>query len=397
MSRDLEVGAVQFDHVVKEYRLGKPRAFFAAAWPAGTGIGRGQKLRALDDVSFHIEPGDAFALIGSNGAGKSTALKCLAQVTGPTHGRVRHGGRVVALIELGIGFHGDMTGLENARFAATIAGLRGAAARDVVERAVEFSEIERFIDTPVKRYSSGMYARLSFGIAANLPADILLVDEILAVGDLAFQRKCYEHLTKLRAAEGKTLVFVSHTDWVLRQSCRRAVWLQNGRVALEGDVGEVLTAYHANATEQSRSREALSVDLQRIRINDIVSPPAIEMREDLAVEAEVEVAAGVPDPVLGFVVHDRHGRVVLASYSDELGMSIGPGRHHVRVVAREVPLFPDTYRVEIFAFERSSPQGEDSRKVDLTVKGDVEGGWERGIVHVHADWSAESLATDEGV
>jgi ABC-type polysaccharide/polyol phosphate transport system ATPase subunit len=388
MSRDVEAGAVHFERVVKEYRLGKPRAFLAAAWPGGTGVGRGQKLRALDDVSFGIEPGDAFALIGSNGAGKSTALKCLAQVIAPTHGSVRHGGRIVALIELGVGFHPDMTGLDNARFAAAMAGLRGAAARDVVDQAVEFSEIEKFINTPVKRYSSGMYARLSFGIAANLPAEILLVDEILAVGDLAFQRKCYEHLTKLRASEGKTLVFVSHADWVLKQTCRRAVWLQHGKVALEGPVGEVITAYHADATEQAKARGTLSMGGQRIRISEVQTARTLQMHGDIDVETSIDVADGVERPVIGVVVHDRHSRVVIASYSDESGVALGPGSHLLHIVLRDVPLFPGAYRLEVVVFERQSPQGEDSRKLDLTVEGTLQGDWDHGIVHVHADWSA---------
>ncbi|HVF04184.1 MAG TPA: ABC transporter ATP-binding protein [Frankiaceae bacterium] len=390
MSREPARGSVEFRGVTKEYRLGKPRAFLAAALPWGDGVGRGDRLKALDDVSFSIEPGESFALIGSNGAGKSTALKCLAGVTQPTRGEIRRGGRVVALIELGIGFHPDLTGLENARFAATIAGLRGAAAKRLVEQAVEFAEIERFAETPVKRYSSGMYARLSFGIAAHLPADILIVDEILAVGDLAFQRKCYGHLASMRQDDGVTLLFVSHNDWVLKETCERGVLISHGRVEAEGPVRSLLDTYHAapeplTPTEQTGG--------ERIKVGRIDTVPAgtrsIGLHEPLTLECEVTIAPGTEHAVIGLAWANKDRQLLWASYSDEHGLELAPGRHVVRVVVEDVNPLPGPNLLEVLAFDRASPVIEQSRLFDITVLGErwEAGNWDHGLIDVPTQWS----------
>jgi lipopolysaccharide transport system ATP-binding protein len=390
MSRDLERGAVVFDGVTKEYRLGKPRAFLAAALPWGDGVGRGERLRALDDVSFEIAPGESFALIGANGAGKSTALKCLAGVAKPTRGRVAKGGRVVALIELGIGFHPDLSGLENAHFAATIAGVRGAERRRLVERAVEFAEIERFATTPVKRYSSGMFARLSFGIAAHLPADILIVDEILAVGDLAFQRKCYAHLSGLRRDEGVTLMFVSHNDWVLKETCERGALLRHGQVVAQGPVSMLLDTYHA-APDPLRSGD--KTDGVRIKVGAVDVVPAgtreVALHEPLTIECEVTVGEGTESPVLGLAWANKDRQLLWASYSDEQGIALTPGRHVLRIVIEDVNALPGPNLLEVLAFDRSSPVIEESRLFDITVLGEerATGNWDHGLYDVPTQWS----------
>lgn len=391
MSREVARGAVVFDHVTKEYRLGKPRAFISAALPWGDGVGRGERLRALDDVSFEIEPGESFALIGANGAGKSTALKCLAGVAQPTRGRIARGGRVVALIELGIGFHGDLSGLENAHFAATIAGVRGAARKRLVEKAVEFAELERFVTTPVKRYSSGMFARLSFGIAAHLPADILIVDEILAVGDLAFQRKCYAHLAGLRKDEGVTLLFVSHNDWVLKETCRRGALLSHGRLVSEGPVGMLLDEYHA-APDPTRAADATGG--ARIKVGRIDTVPVatreVEPHGSLTLELEVTVSADSEHAVVGTAWFNKDRQLLWASYSDENGLALKPGEHLVRVVVEDVVALPGPNLLEVFAFDRDSPVIEQSRLFDVHVTGDEheQGNWDHGLVDVPTQWSA---------
>jgi lipopolysaccharide transport system ATP-binding protein len=393
MSPDVPRGTVRFESVTKEYRLGKPRAFLAAAMPWGDGVGKGDRLKALDDVTFSIEPGESFALIGANGAGKSTALKCLAGVTAPTRGQVRKGGRVVALIELGIGFHPDLSGLENARFAATISGLRGAAAKRLVEQAVEFAEIERFATTPVKRYSSGMYARLSFGIAAHLPADILIVDEILAVGDLAFQRKCYAHLSGLRRNDGVTLMFVSHNDWVLKETCERGALLRHGQVVAEGPVKKLLDTYHAapdplTAAEQTKGA--------RISVGQVDTVPAgvrsVGLHESLTLECEVTVAPGTEHAVLGLAWANKDRQLLWAAYSDERGIPLKPGRHLVRIQIEDVNALPGPNLLEVLAFDRTSPVIEQSRLFDITVQGDQQstgGNWDHGLYDVPTQWSAD--------
>jgi lipopolysaccharide transport system ATP-binding protein len=392
MSPEVARGAVRFEGVTKEYRLGKPRAFLAGALPWGDGVGRGERLRALDDVSFDIAPGESFALIGANGAGKSTALKCLAGVARPTRGRVVKGGRVTALIELGIGFHPDLSGIENAQFAATIAGVRGQARKELVERAVEFAEIERFATTPVKRYSSGMFARLSFGIAAHLPADILIVDEILAVGDLAFQRKCYAHLTGLRRQEGVTLLFVSHNDWVLKETCERGALLRHGRVAAQGPVSMLLDEYHA-APDPLRAADATGGAL--IQVGRVDTVPAgtrsVELHGSLTLECEVTVRAGAEHAVLGVAWANKDRQLLWASYSDEHGVPLAPGTHLVRVVLEDVPALPGPNLLEVIAFDRSSPVIEQVRNFDVLVEGEQRetGNWDHGLVDVPVQWSAD--------
>jgi lipopolysaccharide transport system ATP-binding protein len=391
MSRELQPGEVRFEDVVKEYRLGRPRAFLAAALPWGTGVGRGETIRVLDRLCFDIEPGEAFALIGSNGAGKSTALKCLAGVVSPTYGRVRHGGRVVALIELGIGFHPDLTGLENARFAVAMNGIRGKQAKEIVDAAIEFSELQKFIGTPVKRYSSGMYARLSFGVAANLPADILIVDEVLAVGDLAFQRKCFAHLASLRKDSGVTLFFVSHNDFALKETCTRGVLLSHGQVIAEGPIQRLLDAYHA-PVDPLRSRE--TEDGANLLFGTVDTVPAgvraFDLHAPLTIDVEITVGPEAKRPVLCVVWANKDRQVLWASYSDEHGLELRPGTHLVRFVAEHVNALPGPGVIEVAAFDRATPLVEQSRLLEVTVNGDErpDGNWDHGLVHVPAQWSS---------
>lgn len=392
MSRDPAPGTVVFDHVTKTYALGQHRAYLAAAWPFGSGVRSERTMDALHDVSFSIGPGESYALVGANGAGKSTALKCLAGVTQPTSGTVRRGGRVVALIELGIGFHPDLSGLENARFAVAIAGIRGAAAKRVVDAAVEFSELEKFVDTPVKRYSSGMYARLSFGIAANLPADILIVDEILAVGDLAFQRKCYRHLGQLRREQGATLLFVSHNDWVLKETCERGGLLVQGELVMEGRLAALLDAYHAMPATAGGSR-VVQQEGQQVAISDMDLAPAgsrtVRLHEPLTVTCLLTVQEEVDRPVLGVAVANKDRQLVWACYSDEQGVTFEPGNTYaVRVTIPDMTLLPGPALVEMIAFDRASPVVESQRMFDITVESDEKVGsdWEHGLVHTPSIW-----------
>jgi lipopolysaccharide transport system ATP-binding protein len=394
MSREAARGAVHFEAVTKSYILGRPRAHLAAALPFGDGLGRGDRLRALDDVTFDIEPGDAFALIGANGAGKSTALKCLAGVTAPTSGSVRRGGRVVPLIELGVGFHPDLTGLENAQFSATIAGLRGKQAQEVVDAAVDFAEIETFMETPVKRYSSGMYARLSFALAAALPADILIVDEILSVGDIAFQRKCYGKLRELRSS-GTTLVFVSHNDWVLKETCERGVLLSRGRVVTQGPIDELLESYHGLVSTLGSERDVTQsqhrLDLSDIELSSTDGGRVIGLHEPLHVDVTVEVSSDAHQGVVAVALADQEKRFIWAAYSDEEGVRLEPGRRHrLRITCPDVSVLPGPCVVEVFAFDRSSPVVEASRLVEFTVVGtETISNWEHGLVHAPTVWSVE--------
>lgn len=253
---------IRFDDVSKRYRLGQSRLSvpsLISEWLAGPRRRRGpsDELEALRHVTFEVERGDSIALVGANGAGKTTVLKLLAQITRPTSGTVMVQGRLAALIELGAGFHGDLTGRDNVFLNGAILGLSRGELRRRFDEIVAFAGLERFIDTPVKRYSSGMIVRLGFAIAASIEPDVLLVDEVLAVGDAAFSQKCLSRIRALREA-GTTLVFVSHNPYLVKASCRSALYLQEGRVMLAGSAEDVIKAYDHDTSARLERRELIT-------------------------------------------------------------------------------------------------------------------------------------------
>ena len=201
----------------------------------------------LKDVSLTIKNGEAVALIGVNGSGKSTLLKLMTKIIYPTKGEIITNGKLTSLLELGAGFHPDFSGRENIYFNASIFGLTKKQIDARLEEIIEFSELRDFIDNPVRTYSSGMFMRLAFAVAINVDADILLVDEILSVGDQHFQEKCLNKMKELKA-QGKTMVFVTHSLGSARELCDRAVWLYKGRIQLDGDVNEVIDEYLKETT-----------------------------------------------------------------------------------------------------------------------------------------------------
>jgi lipopolysaccharide transport system ATP-binding protein len=246
MSEPIEKGQIIFDHVSKRYRLGTLgtlRGSVSAALARWRGTDDSSGIFwALRDVSFHVEPGRALGLIGPNGAGKSTTLKLLSEITKPTSGRIAVHGRVSSLIELGAGFHPELTGRENVYLNGVILGLSRREIARKLDSIIAFSELERFVDTPVKRYSSGMYVRLGFAVAAHVEPDVLLVDEVLAVGDASFRQRCTQRMHELQR-NGTTVVFVSHNMHQVRNTCDAALLLMHGQVKLQGTPDEVIVAY----------------------------------------------------------------------------------------------------------------------------------------------------------
>jgi lipopolysaccharide transport system ATP-binding protein len=201
------------------------------------------EFRALDDVSFEVERGDVVGVIGRNGAGKSTLLKVLSQIVEPSRGRVELRGRVASLLEVGTGFHPDLSGRENVYLNGSILGMRKAEIDRKFDEIVAFAEVEKFLDTPVKRYSSGMYVRLAFAVAAHLEPEILIVDEVLAVGDSEFQKKCLGKMRHVAQGEGRTVMFVSHNMAAIRSLCQTAISLEQGRLVGHGPVADVVEQY----------------------------------------------------------------------------------------------------------------------------------------------------------
>jgi len=210
-------------------------------------IGRRDRFWALKDVSFEVEQGERLGIIGRNGAGKSTLLKILSQITTPTKGTVKIRGRVGSLLEVGTGFHPDLTGRENVYLNGAILGMKKEEIDRNFDEIVAFSEIEsEFIDTPVKRYSSGMYVRLAFAVAAYLKSEILIADEVLAVGDVKFQEKCLGKMKDVSENQGRTILFVSHNIGAVRQLCQTGILLEHGQIREYGEVGMVLQAYETS-------------------------------------------------------------------------------------------------------------------------------------------------------
>ncbi|PRB06856.1 ABC transporter ATP-binding protein [Chryseobacterium sp. MYb7] len=208
--------------------------------------GDSEYVWSLRDIDFEIEKGDAVGIIGRNGAGKSTLLKLLSKVTKPTTGKIYTNGRIASLLEVGTGFHPEMTGRENVFLNGAILGMTRKEIKRKFDEIVAFSGVERYIDTPVKRYSSGMYVRLAFAVAAHLESEILIVDEVLAVGDAEFQKKCLGKMNDVTKGEGRTILFVSHNMAAVKQLCTSGILLKNGQVAHQGDINSVLENYIIN-------------------------------------------------------------------------------------------------------------------------------------------------------
>ena len=242
MEKDI---AIKVSHVSKDFKLYYDRAhtlkekllFFSKKNKDKDNI-----LHVLKDINLNIKKGESVALIGTNGSGKSTLLKLMTKIIYPNKGKLTTYGKLTSLLELGAGFHDDFTGRENIYFNASIFGLTKKEIDEKIDEIIEFSELKDFIDNPLRTYSSGMYMRLAFSVAINVQADILLIDEILAVGDHHFQEKCFKKLKALKKA-GKTIVIVTHDKNQVKQFCDRAIWLYNGEVRMDGKVDDVLEEY----------------------------------------------------------------------------------------------------------------------------------------------------------
>lgn len=214
-----------------------------------------KRFTALDGISFEVRKGETVGLIGSNGAGKSTLLKLISRITAPTEGRICIGGRVASMLEVGTGFHQELTGRENIYLNGAILGMSRKEVEQKVDSIIAFSECEEFIDTPVKRYSSGMYVKLAFAVAVHLDAEIMIMDEVLAVGDVKFQRKCLEKMKEVANVQGRTILYVSHNMDTIHKLCSRCLVLEQGKLLFDGDVGEATKLYLGEAIRKENSMD----------------------------------------------------------------------------------------------------------------------------------------------
>ncbi|MEI6350319.1 MAG: ABC transporter ATP-binding protein [Verrucomicrobiota bacterium] len=278
---------------------------------------------ALREVGFEVQPGEVVGIIGRNGAGKSTLLKILSRITQQTTGEIVLRGRVASLLEVGTGFHPDLTGRENIFLNGAILGMTKAEIRRKLDEIIAFAEVERFVDTPVKRYSSGMYVRLAFAVAAHLEPEILIVDEVLAVGDAAFQKKCLGKMGEVSRREGRTVLFVSHNMAALRALCSRASLLESGRSVVDGDVRDAVSAYvdrmpSSPAVLEWSDAEAPSqrgVVLRKASVLNQLGKPAATLanNEPFSISIEYETNRKVGGLRIGFFMQNSEGVDICAS------------------------------------------------------------------------------------
>jgi lipopolysaccharide transport system ATP-binding protein len=316
---------IEVDSLSKKYRLGvigstSLRETLENYWYKRHGVssnGADEKdFWALEDISFSVEPGEVIGLIGKNGAGKSTLLKILSRITEPTSGRAVMRGQVASLLEVGTGFHPDLTGRENVYLNGAILGMRKADITRRFDEIVEFAEVGKFIDTPVKRYSSGMYVRLAFAVAAHLQPEILLVDEVLAVGDAAFQKKCLGKMGDVSKI-GRTILFVSHNMTAVQNLCPRAVWLESGHIKAQGQTREVVAQYlqiaGAVCTERIWPDRETAPGNEHVRLHSLRL-----LTLDLAPATEIDVKTPFLIEVEYWNIHpDRYLHVTLVLFTQE--------------------------------------------------------------------------------
>ncbi len=408
---------IKADKLGKQYLFGAETAAYSTVREAVMDIlksplssirrnGSAPTIWALQDVSFEVQPGEIVGIIGRNGAGKSTLLKILSRITEPTTGRVELYGRVASLLEVGTGFHPELTGRENIFLNGSILGMTLKEIESKFDEIVAFAEVEKFIDTPVKRYSSGMYVRLAFAVAAFLEPEILVVDEVLAVGDAAFQKKCLGRMRDV-AGRGRTVLFVSHNMAAVASLCSRAIVLEHGSVVFLGQVDEAIKRYLSEISELTRTQLMERVDRKgegKIRITDfkvfdglgdeqeIVSlGESIELRIYYRCkdnETPRNVAAGI-------AVLSQTGSFVtmLSNLSASDVFETIPQEGYIACKIARLPLAPGDYTLNLILRQNDIVQDWIQEAVVLTVQGGdfyATGRaphWFQGSVFVDHDWS----------
>jgi lipopolysaccharide transport system ATP-binding protein len=360
---------------VSRTTLGRVRSLVSRRRGAA-GTGDRNEVWALKDVSLTVERGDVVGVIGRNGAGKSTLLKILSRITEPTAGFAELSGRVGSLLEVGTGFHYELTGRENIYLSGSIIGMKRSEMRRKFDEIVEFAEVAKFIDTQVKFYSSGMHLRLAFAVAAHLEPEILLVDEVLAVGDLAFQKKCLGKMEDV-AAHGRTVLFVSHNLAAVKDLCRTAIVLQHGQVAFQGPVVEGIARYTQSQVEESALDITEGAGWHRVEVHGQRNglAPSVETGEGLRVSAVLDLRHDLQSARLFCIMHDAVGDLVVHHRVDTRTLGGSPltaGRHRVDVALPPLWLAPGVYTLQ-FKLIGETTAGADERHVSERVVLDVTG------------------------
>jgi len=362
--------AIKVDNLGKKYRIGERLPYrtlrdeivklfkypFKKKDIQGTPSGY---IWALKNVSLEITRGEIVGIIGRNGAGKSTFLKILSRITKPTEGYVEIKGRVGSLLEVGVGFHPELTGRENIYLNGAILGMRKREIDKKFDEIVSFAEIENFLDTPVKRYSSGMFVRLAFSVAAHLEPEILLVDEVLAVGDISFQQKCLGKMGEV-TKEGRTVLFVSHNMSAIRSLCKRVIWLENGKIKKEGDANSVTIEYEETflkygggiSPERVRKNEEIKNKefyFKKVGIFDEKGNQKIAFKYDEKIVLNIELEGKIEEKFhIVFRIYDKFGIMVFAGASAEFfNKYFAPDVRKIKIEIGPTNLTKGTYRIEL--------------------------------------------------
>jgi lipopolysaccharide transport system ATP-binding protein len=310
---------------------------------------------SLKDINFDINKGDAVGIIGRNGAGKSTLLKLLSRVTSPTAGSIKVNGRIASLLEVGTGFHPDLTGRENIFLNGAILGMRKAEITKHFDAIVDFAGVDRYVDTPVKRYSSGMYVRLAFAVAAHLESEILVVDEVLAVGDAEFQKKCIGKMNDVSKGEGRTVLFVSHNLHSIMTLCNKGMYLKNGQLMLSSSIDDVVKAY-SNDRDIHYSKQVVIFSegktawLSDFSVTDQEGNDYVQLDSEVLVNVEVEATTNLDNVYVGLGINDNNEVRILTLFSKfyQKSFSLKKGKNSIKCKVGRLGLKPGMYKVEAF-------------------------------------------------
>jgi ABC-type polysaccharide/polyol phosphate transport system ATPase subunit len=398
---------IQFDNVSRQFVLHheRPRSFQELAVNlVRRRNGSREEFWALRDVSFAVKQGETVGIIGPNGAGKSTVLKLISRIIEPTSGRIEVNGRVGALLELGAGFHPDLTGRENVFLNGSILGLSRAEMRRKLDEIIAFAELERFIDVPVKHYSSGMYVRLGFSVAVHTDPEILLVDEVLAVGDQAFQAKCLQRIAQMRE-QGVTILFVSHGLDMVRRLCNLAIWLDEGQVQVIGPADQVAVDYLSRVWRDTNIRLLADGDaagrgrrwgsgeaiVTKVEFRDGTGRPrrAFRTGDTFVVRIHYRAYQPVHNPAFGVAIYREDGSHVNGPNTVQSGYGIDviDGEGTVDYAIESLPLLPGRYEftAAIYDYHSVHPYDHQHRAYSFEVQAGAVAG-EEGLVHIPCRW-----------
>lgn len=394
--------AIQVEGIWKQFRLYHERnQYLKSALMKGRRASY-EEFWALRDVSFEIPHGEAFGIIGANGSGKSTMLKCLAGILAPDRGTMSINGRVAALLELGAGFHPEMSGRENIGLNGAILGMSRKEIDNKFDDIVEFAGLERFIDTPVKNYSSGMVVRLGFAIAINVEPEILIIDEVLAVGDEEFQLRCFQKIEQFRR-EGRTIVFVSHGLGQVSQFCHRALWLDAGVARQIGPAYQVVSQYTgvSHHVEQAIEPEISEELLDRwgtgeVRITDVsltssdgIETQTFESGRSFQVRIGYERLRPISELVVGIRITHLHGFNVFGSNTKRRGirLPVEPRKGHVTFEVEALPILEGTFDLTIDISDNAEVNPYDHLEKALRFHVLQNGTYDEGVTRVGGTWN----------